>query len=117
MIVYDITDKTSFESINQWMTEVNEYGKSAIVKMLIGNKCDLEDQRVISQVEIEKVAKEFGVHYLETSAKNNINVEKSFEYIAREILKNRSPNKKDSASVNLHAKDDKKKKGGLCHLL
>eukprot|EP01091_Cochliopodium_minus_P010090 TRINITY_DN262_c0_g1_i1.p1 TRINITY_DN262_c0_g1~~TRINITY_DN262_c0_g1_i1.p1 ORF type:complete len:200 (+),score=49.40 TRINITY_DN262_c0_g1_i1:31-630(+) len=116
MIVYDITDKTSFESINQWMGEVNEYGKGALVKLLIGNKCDLEDQRVIQKTEIEKVARELGVSYMETSAKSNTNVDQSFEFLAKEILKLRSPNnKKNSSTVELAT--PKIKKTGLCYLL
>ena len=115
MIVYDITDRNSFESITQWMSEVNEYGKGVLVKLLIGNKCDLEN-RAIPQSEIEKVSKELGVSYMETSAKANINVEKSFEYLAREILKSRNPNNQEKKNVvNLSAQTQKKKGG--CNLL
>jgi Ras-related protein Rab-8A len=57
-------------------------------KILIGNKCDVQDQRAISYEEGEALAKEYNIHFYETSAKQDLNVEKSFITIATDV-KNR----------------------------
>ena len=57
-------------------------------KILIGNKCDCQEQRAISFEEGESLAKEYHIHFYETSAKQDVNVEKSFITIATDV-KNR----------------------------
>lgn len=54
-------------------------------KILVGNKCDMLDEKVVSTEEGQKLAKEFGVDFYECSAKNDINVEQSFLGIARAV--------------------------------
>ena len=54
-------------------------------KILVGNKCDMLDEKVVSTEEGAKLAKEFGVDFYECSAKNDINVEQSFLGIARAV--------------------------------
>eukprot|EP01091_Cochliopodium_minus_P010919 TRINITY_DN3000_c0_g1_i3.p1 TRINITY_DN3000_c0_g1~~TRINITY_DN3000_c0_g1_i3.p1 ORF type:complete len:171 (+),score=32.36 TRINITY_DN3000_c0_g1_i3:98-610(+) len=85
MIFFDITDKSTYESIHLWIMEINEYAKQALVIVLVGTKCDLEEQRAVSIDEIEMIARDIGIHYIETSSKNKVNVENCFEYIANEI--------------------------------
>jgi Ras-related protein Rab-8A len=55
-------------------------------KILIGNKCDMQDQRVVSQDEGETLAKEYNIHFFETSAKQDQNVEKAFITIATDVM-------------------------------
>ena len=91
-----------------------KYGKTNVVIILVGNKCDLEDQRVVPKEEIEKTANEFGVDYFETSAKNNINIDNLFDHLAKEILNRRNCEKiTPSNTVILTASPGNKKKG-LC---
>lgn len=54
-------------------------------KILVGNKCDMLDEKVVSTEEGAKLAKEFGVDFYECSAKNDINVEQSFLGLARAV--------------------------------
>jgi Ras-related protein Rab-8A len=54
-------------------------------KILIGNKCDMDDQRVVSFEEGKQLANEYGIQFFETSAKNDMNVEKGFTTVAREV--------------------------------
>jgi len=54
-------------------------------KILVGNKCDMLDEKVVSTEEGQRLAKEFGVDFFECSAKNDINVEQSFLGIARAV--------------------------------
>ena len=57
------------------MTEIDKFANDNVCKVLVGNKCDLEDRRKVSKEEGEEIANTFGIPYLETSAKSNIFVE------------------------------------------
>ncbi|KAJ3451347.1 rab gtpase [Anaeramoeba flamelloides] len=87
VIVFDITNKTSFKSIEFWMDTVqNERGDDVIV-FLVGNKTDIEDERQVSLEKLEKEANKHGFLYLETSAKTGHNVKQLFRKIGIAILK------------------------------
>lgn len=47
-VVYDVTDQESFNNIRQWLTEIDRYASDTVNKLLVGNKCDLTDSRVVS---------------------------------------------------------------------
>jgi Ras-related protein Rab-8A len=64
---------------------VSQHADVNVNKILIGNKCDMSDQRVISYEEGEALAKEYNIRFFETSAKQDISVEKSFITIATEV--------------------------------
>ncbi|KAJ6238853.1 ras-related protein rabd2a-like [Anaeramoeba flamelloides] len=88
ILVYDITNRDSFQNIKEWLQEIENYGNSNVCKMIIGNKCDCEDERQVKAEEGEELAKQLGVQFLETSAKTNCNVEESFLQMARTIKNN-----------------------------
>lgn len=85
VIVYDVTDPESFRNVDHWVQEIERYGPPHITRMLIGNKCDLKEKRLISKQEGEEKAKEHGMLFLETSAKANINIREIFFNLARQI--------------------------------
>ena len=70
------------------MGEVEKHASDNISRILVGNKCDLEDQRAVSFEEGQELAEHFNVRFLETSAKDSKNVEQAFTLMTREI-KNR----------------------------
>jgi small GTP-binding protein len=82
IISFDVTDESTFENVRQWMQEIDRFASENVCKVLVGNKCDKEDQRKISKEEGEELAKSYGVPYVETSAKSNICVEDSFTTMA-----------------------------------
>jgi len=88
LLVYDVTDRRSFESIRNWVSQIQQHADVHVNKILIGNKCDMLDEKVVSTEEGQKLAKEFGIDFWEASAKNDINVEQSFICLARAV-KNR----------------------------
>eukprot|EP01035_Chromulina_nebulosa_P017329 gene17329-22873_t len=88
LLVYDVTDRQTFESIRNWYTLIQMHANENIKVILIGNKCDLSDQRMVSFEEGESLANECNIHFYETSAIENINVEKSFLTITTDV-KNR----------------------------
>ncbi|KAM3859212.1 ras-related protein Rab-19-like [Diretmus argenteus] len=87
MIAYDITRRSTFDSVTHWIKEVQLYGASNVVLALIGNKCDLESAREVRFQEACCLAQERGIlAALETSAKESQNVEDAFMMMAMELL-------------------------------
>ncbi|MEQ2272427.1 hypothetical protein XENORESO_021786 [Xenotaenia resolanae] len=87
MIAYDITRGCTFDSVEHWIKEVELYGAANVLLVLIGNKCDLEEEREIPFEKACSLAKERGIlAALETSAKESQNVEEAFLMMARELL-------------------------------
>ena len=83
--VYDITNRDSFEKINEWFDRIHkEVGDIPII--LVGNKSDLEEERQVSTEEGMNLAKEKNVKYFETSAKDNININAIFKAMSENIL-------------------------------
>eukprot|EP01041_Mallomonas_annulata_P008520 gene8520-17570_t len=88
LLVYDVTDRQTFMSIRNWVAQIQVHADVNVNKILIGNKCDMSEQRSVSYEEGESLAKEYNIHFFETSAKQDINVEKAFLTIATDV-KNR----------------------------
>ena len=85
VLVYDVTDRRSFESIRNWISQIQQHADVHVNKILVGNKCDMLDEKVVSTEEGQKLASEFGMQFWETSAKNDVNVEQSFQSIAKSV--------------------------------
>ncbi|XP_039271189.1 ras-related protein Rab-8B-like [Styela clava] len=85
MLVYDITNSKSFDNIKNWIRNIEEHASSDVEKMILGNKCDMNDKRAIAKESGQTLAVEYGIKFMETSAKASINVEEAFYTIARDI--------------------------------
>ncbi|KAI3461815.1 hypothetical protein Pfo_018478 [Paulownia fortunei] len=85
LVVYDISRKTTFDSIKRWLDELSTHCDTAVATMLVGNKCDLENIREVSVEEGKSLAEEEGLFFIETSALDSTNVNKAFEIVIREI--------------------------------
>ncbi|KAL8057945.1 hypothetical protein ABFX02_04G216800 [Erythranthe guttata] len=85
LIVYDITRKATFENTKRWLEELNIHCDTAVAKMLVGNKSDLEEIREVSVEEGKSLAEEEGLFFIETSALESTNVMKAFEIVIRAI--------------------------------
>ena len=86
-IVYDITRKNSFESIEKWVSDVTAVADKKITIVLIGNKSDLEDQRQVSKEQGEEKSNKLEIAFLETSAFSGENLDKAFEMMINEVYK------------------------------
>jgi GTPase KRas protein len=104
ILVYSINDKESFEDIKvRYERIVQIKGKNNFCIIIVGNKCDLENQRKITKDEVEKFCSKSKIKFLETSALNKINVKESFLYVAKSLIK-----------VKLNNNDDKIKRRCFC---
>lgn len=85
LLVYDVTDRSSFNSIRNWVGQINQHADVHVNKILIGNKCDMQDGRVVSTEEGEALAQEYKIKFYETSAKTDIMVEDGFLAISSDV--------------------------------
>ncbi len=85
LLLYDVTSYSSFENISAWLSEIKEFAHDDVIIMLIGNKID-KSQRVVSREAGERLAREYEVSFLETSAKTGQNVELAFMATAQALL-------------------------------
>ena len=86
-IVYDITRKNSFESVEKWVSDVTSVADKKITIVLIGNKSDLEDQRQVTKEEAQDKANKLEIAFMETSAFSGDNLDKAFEMMMNEVYK------------------------------
>ena len=86
LLIFDVTDKESFKNLSNWIIEIEKNASKNVLKVLIGNKTDLEDKRVITYSQGKEFADSYGLKYIETSAKKNMNVNEAFETLGRELM-------------------------------
>ncbi|XP_044516061.1 ras-related protein Rab-8B [Gracilinanus agilis] len=98
MLVYDITNEKSFDNIKNWIRNIEEHASSDVERMILGNKSDMNDKRQVSKERGEKLAIDYGIKFLETSAKSSINVEEAFFTLARDIMTKLNRKMNDSSS-------------------
>ncbi|XP_037263472.1 ras-related protein Rab-37 isoform X5 [Falco rusticolus] len=114
LLLYDITSKMSFDNIRAWLTEIHEYAQKDVVIMLLGNKADVSSERAVRTEDGASLAREYGVPFMETSAKTGMNVELAFLAIAKE-LKQRAMQPPDEPRFQIHDYiESQKKKSGCC---
>ncbi|XP_059854232.1 ras-related protein Rab-37 isoform X3 [Delphinus delphis] len=113
LLLYDITNKSSFDNIRAWLTEIHEYAQRDVVIMLLGNKADVSSERMIRSEDGEMLAREYGVPFMETSAKTGMNVELAFLAIAKE-LKYRAGRQANEPSFQIRDYVESQKKRPSC---
>lgn len=86
VVVYDITDRKTFEDASKWIDEVQADRQGQALIVLVGNKCDLTSARQVTAQEGEEKAKALGAIFMETSAKNGHNCRPLFKKIANELV-------------------------------
>ncbi|CAF1064289.1 unnamed protein product [Didymodactylos carnosus] len=99
LLLYDVTNYSSFENISVWLSEIKEFAHDDVIIMLIGNKID-KSQRVVSKEAGERLARDFEVSFLETSAKTGQNVELAFMACAQALIDKESSIKSGKESMN-----------------
>ena len=107
IIVYDITDKKSFDNVRQWLFEIDRYAGENICILLVGNKSELSNKRAVEYDAGKAFADELTVPFLEVSAKNNTSVEQAFRTICAEMMnKYVDPRILSSLNINLQPNEE-----------
>jgi len=88
IVVYDVTEMDTFHAVERWMTEIERFAGPDVNKMLVGNKCDMTNKKVVDYSTAKEFADGHGIPFFETSAKDNQNVEQAFLDLTRDIKKN-----------------------------
>jgi len=83
--VYDVTDQESFDSVRNWLGEIDRHASEGVQKLLVGNKSDMADKKAVDYGTAKELAEELEMTFLETSAKNSSNVEAAFLTMSAEI--------------------------------
>eukprot|EP00252_Welwitschia_mirabilis_P001868 TRINITY_DN1183_c0_g1_i1.p1 TRINITY_DN1183_c0_g1~~TRINITY_DN1183_c0_g1_i1.p1 ORF type:complete len:200 (+),score=32.50 TRINITY_DN1183_c0_g1_i1:129-728(+) len=115
IVVYDVTDMESYNNVKQWLSEIDKYGNENVCKLLVGNKSDLSDNRVVAQQVAKSFADEVGIPFIETSAKDASNVEEAFLIMAGEVKKkmaNQPPGNRNTNTIEM--KGQPIQKSGCC---
>ena len=84
LIVFDLTNKKSFNNIKNWIEDVKYKSDPKIKKIIVGNKSDLKDKRKVSKEDIKSITEKY--KYIEVSALNGNNVEKAFDNLIKAIV-------------------------------
>ena len=105
LLVFDITNKESFNNIIKWYDDVISYSGHRAKKLLIGNKNDMKDSVKVTNNEIQKFVKQNSLKFIETSAKENINVEEAFQKIINLII-DKMPNNELLEEFGTNAKKE-----------
>jgi len=94
LLCYDITDRESFQNIAGWNGEIDRYCGDDVVKILIGNKCDLSNKRVVTYAEGKRLAETWKCDFFEASAKSGDNIEDAVSTLTELLLKKNLKKKK-----------------------
>lgn len=87
MLVYDVTDEKSFRNIPKWIRKTEQLSSPTVQKLLVANKCDLIERRLITKERGELLAKHLDIRYKEISALSNLNVEDAFTSLLRKVFR------------------------------
>ena len=111
ILIYDVTLIESFHNVKNWIKQIKEEVTDKVSIILVGNKIDMENQRVVSKEEGEKMAASYGLKFFECSAKTGENVEEIFKDIVTKTVENFSKVDEKEATKLKNKKGQKK---GCC---
>ena len=120
LLLYDVTNRDSFKNLESWLIEIEKNAKEKVLKILIGNKCDLGEDREITIEEGKAFALRNGMEFMETSAKMNTNVTEAFETLGKLMIEfnsksnNLTQNSKDTKNLKAGSGKNLKTKKGCC---
>ena len=121
LFVFDVTKAETFANVKHWIKDTENIDKD-IKGVIIGNKIDLKEERVISIKDMEEIGEKYNMPVLETSAKDGTNVNECFELLIDELFKNKSNDeikemylRKNKSDLSISTrKTNITEKGGCC---
>ena len=101
LLVYDITNKKSFENVEKWISDLKANADEDISMILLGNKTDLEDKRVVTTEEGKNKAEFYNLTFMETSALNGNNIQEAFNELIMDVYKRNHELLENQAKVEI----------------
>lgn len=123
IVVFDLTNRTSFEMVQRWVDFFCQVANPNYHQtiLIVGNKCDLVQERVVSKEEIDQYLEINHFHYYETSAKSGVNVEGMFLDFTNQLVKQTrttclsfNPLGSEGSSININTKEKDTEKSKCC---
>jgi len=116
LLIYDVTSTKSWSNVRNWVRNIEGNAPQTVNKLLIGNKCDLDSMRQVSKQQGEQLAREYGMKFLETSARDNTNVQEAFITLATDVVDRliRDGNTEPSMLPVQVNSDSSSKRSGCC---
>uniref|UniRef100_A0A1A8RGG1 small monomeric GTPase n=3 Tax=Nothobranchius TaxID=28779 RepID=A0A1A8RGG1_9TELE len=118
LLMYDITNQDSFSAVQDWATQIKTYSWDNAQVILVGNKCDLEDDRLVPTEHGQQLAEGLGFQFFEASAKDSINVKQVFERLVDIICDKMSESMEEDNLITNHRnqglKDSSEESHGGC---
>lgn len=117
IVVYDVTDQESFNNATQWFQEIERYALNNVTKLLVGNKADLSESKIVDYATAKDFADGMNISFLETSALSSTNVEQAFFTMARQIkaqINSNSNSLNSKTQINLRGLSLINNQGGSC---
>lgn len=98
ILMYDITNEESFNAVQDWVTQIKTYSWDNAQVVLVGNKCDMPNERVVAAERGKQFADHLGLEFFETSAKENVNVKQVFDSLVDNICQKMSENLSENSA-------------------
>jgi small GTP-binding protein len=114
MLVFDLTERKSFEDLGHWLTEVHALCDPRAVVTLIGNKSDLQERRAVTVTEAENFAQIHELTYLETSALGGNNIQEAFEKAAGAVFRKIAPSAAEQEAAGERLEDGPQRSRRCC---
>ena len=85
ILIYDVTNPKTYDNVKNWVAQIREEASPNVVVYLCGNKIDMKEDRKVNEEDGKKMAEEFGFPFNETSARDGININETFEDLVERI--------------------------------
>ena len=85
IVAFAVNEPQSFADVTTWLNSIREHADPNVVKILVGNKCDLENERRVSYQDADALAKQNGMHYYDTSAKKDYNIDAFMDDLIKQV--------------------------------
>ncbi|OHT03267.1 Vacuolar protein sorting-associated protein 21 [Tritrichomonas foetus] len=113
-VVFDITQRSTFQNINSWITQLGEYGNSEVVIAIVANKIDLETERVVTKSECEQLAQKYDALFFETSAKTGFGINDMISHSLKNLVQNNNDLRYELNASKRNSVQKIHKSGNLC---
>ena len=105
MIVYDVSDKKSFGHIKDWLEDINKFTDNNPIKLIVGNKCDLVNEKQVTEEDKKLLKKQTGIDIIETSAKNSFKITETMEMITKKLIEKSGQGNSEANNIGKETKN------------